>query len=85
MLTIGIITLVVSVAIGILFLASVVVMSPQAHFLGTQVLTAMALSTKEKPRPARRGELPRWLTALAILSCAGVLLGLALVVVGLVL
>ena len=85
MLTIGIVTLSLSVALGIIFLASVAVNSPQARLLGPQVLNAMAISTKEEPRPSWERERPPWLTVLAMLSCAGVLLGLALVLVGLLL
>jgi len=83
-LTIGIILLAGSVMAGVVFLGSVAVMSPQAHFASTEVRLAMFILEPENVRPARPFELTRFLSALALVAGAGFCLGLIVVALSVV-
>lgn len=85
MLTAGILVMVVSIAVGALALALSAVRSPTARSAGRQARTAMAgREAEDGPSSAPRGETgesPRWLLAAAVLSGAGLVLGLLMVMI----
>jgi len=85
MLTAGILVMVVSIAVGALALALSAVRSPTARSAGRQARTAMAgREAGDGPAPAsprETDEPPRWLLAAAVVSGAGLVLGLLMVMI----
>ena len=82
MVSIGIIVLAAAVLGGLIFLATVLLLSPQARALGTRVRVAMAIIDPTEDTGPKDVGLPRWLPVLALITCAGFLLGLLLVALG---
>ena len=84
MLSIGIIVMVGSVVVGVIALSWVVLTSSGARDAGRRVRIAMALSDPEgevRPAATEAEEPPRWILALLILSGAGLVLGLLMVMI----
>ncbi len=91
MLPVGITIMVVSIVIGVIALTVAALTSSVARSAGRRTRTAMALSDPEEdpPHPAEQEapayaepeDAPRWMLVLAILSGAGLVLGLLIVMV----
>jgi len=97
MLTVGITLMLASIVIGVAALISVALMSSPARSAGRRARTAVARSNRghapshqdvfgsagrdARSHPAEAEEPPRWVLALTLLSGAGLVLGLLLVMI----
>lgn len=84
MLPVGITIMVAAVVLGVLALTAVALTSPAARSAGRGIRTAMALSEPEENALAYAVEaedVPRWALALVILSSAGLVLGMLMVMI----
>jgi len=84
MLAFGITIMVVSVGVGVITLTAVALTSPAARSAGRGIRTAMALSEPEENALAYAVEaedVPRWALALVLLSSAGLVLGMLMVMI----
>ncbi|MCP9490545.1 MAG: hypothetical protein MSC31_11805 [Solirubrobacteraceae bacterium MAG38_C4-C5] len=97
MLTVGITLMVASVVVGVITLVSVALISSPSRSAGRRARTAVTRSgagndpsnrdvfgsveQDVRSQPAEAQEPPRWVLALALLSAAGLVLGLLLVMI----
>ncbi|MDQ3607352.1 MAG: hypothetical protein M3459_00390 [Actinomycetota bacterium] len=96
MLTVGITLMVASIVVGVLALASVALLSSPARSAGRRARSAVTRTDRGEPshrdvfgsaeqdvrsHPAEAEEPPRWVLALTMLSGAGLVLGLLLVMI----
>lgn len=88
MLPVGITLMVASIVVGVVALTLVALTSSWARSAARRTRTAMALSDEEEadryPRPhaGEAADAPRWAIAMMMISGAGLVLGLLMVMIG---